>query len=178
MKKILLIAGHNGPKTGAHGIIDEGAETIVLRDMIELTLINMGVRVVKDFESEKLANVIGAMKKMAHADDILVDIHFNASNGKAGGTETFCRKGAGNFELEMAAGLNRTVCQTLGTQSRGVKKENESQHSSLGILHCGCKSLLLEVCFCDNASDAEKYNRNRNELARNIANYLTDMINR
>ena len=37
-KKCALIAGHRGPGTGAVGYIDEGAETIWLRDRIEYFL--------------------------------------------------------------------------------------------------------------------------------------------
>ena len=174
MARILLIAGHNGAGTGAHGIIDEGAETIVLRDLVELSLINLDVEVITDKERDSLSAVIADMKAKARPDDILVDIHFNAANKKASGTETYHARKATDYEKRLAAELNKTVCACLGTRSRGIKAESSSQHSSLGILHCGCPSVLLEVCFCDNADDVRRYRERRNILGRNIANFLAE----
>ena len=46
--KIYLIAGHNGSGTGANGFIDEGKETIILRDLIAEKLKEMGIVAIKD----------------------------------------------------------------------------------------------------------------------------------
>ena len=43
MRRVFLIAGHNGTGTGANGFIDEGKETVILRDLIAKNLKEMGV---------------------------------------------------------------------------------------------------------------------------------------
>lgn len=173
-RTIFLLAGHRGRNTGAHGIIDEGESTIELRNMIELTLINLGDKVVVDEDNDDNAKVWAKARKDAKKDDILVDIHFNACNGIANGTETFMRRNATATEVLLASQLNKTVYSTLGTASRGIKVENDSQHSSLGVLNMPCNAVLLEVCFCDSAVDVAKYNARKNELAKNIAFFLHD----
>ena len=56
--KIYLIAGHNGSGTGANGFIDEGKETIILRDLIAKNLKEMGIIVIKDDNLTPLTKVV------------------------------------------------------------------------------------------------------------------------
>jgi len=84
--------------------------------------------------------------------DIMVSLHCNAATGTASGTETFYR-GAEN--KPMAANLNIAVCNALGTRSRGIKLESESQHSRLAIMAFQ-PCFLIELGFIDNAGDRAK----------------------
>ena len=47
-KVVFLSAGHRGAGTGANGFIDEGKETIILRNLIAKNLKEMGIIVIKD----------------------------------------------------------------------------------------------------------------------------------
>ena len=81
MKKIGLIAGHRGAGTGAKGNgLDEGSETIVLRNLIEDYLLRYNVIPIVDQEKEDLKGVVAQLKKTLSKEDICIDIHFNASS--------------------------------------------------------------------------------------------------
>jgi N-acetylmuramoyl-L-alanine amidase len=84
--------------------------------------------------------------------DIMLSIHCNAANGAANGTETFYR-GEGN--KAMAEKINAALCKSLGTKSRGVKTESQSQHARLAVMAFQ-PCFLIELGFIDNAADLER----------------------
>jgi len=81
--------------------------------------------------------------------EIMISLHCNAFDGRAQGTETFYR---GPENMLRARLLNEAVSRGLGTLSRGVKTEGQSQHSSLAVMSFQ-PCFLLELGFIDNASD-------------------------
>lgn len=168
---IHLISGHSGEGTGSHtSFLDEGLETIVLRNLICLNLTRLDFL---DFETDddkdNLNTVISKLKQKVKTDDILIDIHFNAATETANGSECFVPTDYSLEEKSLAEHLLKTVCDTLGTKSRGVKTEGQSQHSRLGILHLPCNTVLLEVCFLTNKGDVYRYKENREKLAEKIS---------
>lgn len=172
---IYLIAGHTGRGTGAgSSFLDEGTETIVLRNLICLNLTRNGFTdYYTDDDSDNLNTVISKIKKQVKKDDILLDLHFNsASKETVTGTEIFIPTDYSPEEKSLAETLLKTVTDTLQIKSRGVKTEGQSQHSRLGILHLPCTTVLLEVCFLTNKSDVYKYKENREKLAERIARDL------
>lgn len=172
MKKIFLIAGHNGAGTGANGYLDEGAETIKLRDMIDAELCKLGVIPETDFnmENEKLTNVVKWLKGAVDKTDLCIDIHFNAAGETANGTEVLIPENHSENELELANKICLAICDALGTRNRGVKTENQSAHGKLAMLSgFDCEQILLEICFCSNKDDTDKYMAKRSELAEQLA---------
>lgn len=170
---IFITAGHRGKGTGAKGFIDEGAEAIALRDAITLELVERGIGVLNDNDTDSLTRVIVDINKTCIPHDILVDIHFNAFNGKAHGTEALIPHNATTTEQELAEHLLLATTSSIGTRCRGVKDAKGSQHSRLAILEdTNCNSVLLEVCFCDSEIDTLKYNANRTTLIHSIADIL------
>lgn len=171
---LILIAGHNGNGTGASSPhLDEGVETIVLRNLICLNLTRNGFTdYYTDDDRDNLNTVITKLKSKVKKDDILIDIHFNSAIETANGTEIFIPTDYSPEEKSLAETLLKTACDTLGTKSRGVKVEGQSQHSKLGMLHLPCITVLLEVCFLTNKSDINKYKENRERLAERIAGDL------
>lgn len=176
---IRLIAGHNGEGSGAVSpFLDEGIETIILRNLIAINLTRLGyMDYTIDDDKDKLNTVITTLKGNVEPDDILIDIHFNAADPKATGTEVFIPTNYDEVEKELACQLLNEVTATLGIRSRGVKVEGQSQHNRLGMLHLPCHTVLLEVCFLTNKSDVYKYKENREELAERIANILIKIEN-
>lgn len=168
---LILIAGHTGEKTGARSpFLDEGNETIVLRNLICFNLTKYGyLDYYTDDDTDSLNTVISKLKQKVKKDDILLDIHFNAATETANGTEIFIPTDYSKEEKKLAENLLKTVCDTLGTKSRGVKVESSSQHNRLGILHLPCNTLLVEICFLTNKSDVYKYKEKREVLAERIA---------
>ena len=179
MKKVALIAGHRGPGTGAKGNgLDEGAETIILRDLIEDYLLRYNVVPIVDQEKQDLKGVVAQLKKTLSKEDMCIDIHFNASsNTSATGVEVLIPCKNTPDEMIFAKKLLTVVCDTLVLKSRGVKTEGSGQHSSLAMLSgFDCCNILLEVCFVSNESDVESYFANRSALAENIAKLILNSL--
>lgn len=175
---IYLTAGHTGKGTGAtSSYLDEGIETIILRNLIALNLTRLGcLDYTTDDDTDNLNTVISKLKQKVKKDDILIDIHFNSATETANGTEIFIPTDYSPEEKSLAETILKTVCDTLGTKSRGVKVEGQSQHSRLAILHLPCHTLLLEICFLTNKEDVYRYKENREVLAERIAQVLLNKI--
>ncbi len=173
MRHVYIIAGHRGAHTGASGIIDEGAETIRLRNAIADELRRRRVTARTDKDGAELAAVVKAINSEAVPADIAVDIHFNSFDGAAHGTEVLHRMRPTDTEIQLAEDMLHATTATLGTKNRGVKRESAGQHSRLAMLSgVRCNSVLVEVCFCDSADDCAKYTANRDALIKAYADVL------
>ena len=90
---IYLLAGHtviNGKGTGAFGVngFDEAVEALRLRDDLTAALRAKGVKVVNEVNDSPLAKVVAWLRSFVKADDIVLEIHFNAGPESASGVET------------------------------------------------------------------------------------------
>ncbi|MDD3404982.1 MAG: N-acetylmuramoyl-L-alanine amidase [Paludibacteraceae bacterium] len=180
MKKIALISGHRGRGTGAVGLqIDEGAETIWLRNRIEDHLCQKyNIVPVVDCDTDNLNTVVKELRHELSKTDICIDIHFNASTAaSANGAEVLIPASATSDEKKRAGELLQVVCDTLGIKSRGVKDEASGQHGKLAMLSgFDCVNMLLEVCFVSNPTDSSKYLAKREILALNIARLVSGWL--
>ena len=169
MSKVFLIAGHNGSGTGANGVIDEGKETIILRELIAKNLYDMGVVVIKDDNLTPLTKVVQWLRNQITKKDICIDIHFNASsNNSANGSEVFIPTKNTPDEVELANMFRVTLSKVF--KDRGVSLESKSYHGKIGMLSgFDCCNVLLEVCFVSNKTDADTYNSKKIELAYELA---------
>ena len=169
MRRVFLIAGHNGPGTGANGFIDEGKETIILRDLIAKNLSDMGVVAVKDDNLTPLTKVVQWLRNKITKKDICIDIHFNASSNKsANGSEVFIPTKNTSDEVELANMFRESLSKFF--KDRGVSLESKSYHGKIAMLSgFDCCNVLLEVCFVSNKLDADAYNLYKKELAYELA---------
>ena len=174
-KKNALIAGHRGPGTGAVGYIDEGAETIWMRDRIEDFLCTKyNIIPLVDNENATLNEVVKKLRTELRKEDICIDIHFNSFlDPKANGCEVLVPKNQSDDERQLAAELVVITSDLLGIKMRGVKPENSGQHSGLAMLSgFDCCNVVWEICFVSNKDDSEKYMNKREELAEAIADLI------
>ena len=169
MRRVFLIAGHSGHSTGANGFIDEGKETIVLRDLIAKNLSEMGVLVIKDDNLTPLTKVVQWLRNQITKKDICIDIHFNASsNNSANGSEVFIPTKNTSDEVELANMFRDSLSKFF--KDRGVSLESKSYHGKIAMLSgFDCCNVLLEVCFVSNKNDADAYNSHKIELAYELA---------
>ena len=175
--KVILTAGHRGRGTGAVGIIDEGQETIRLRNLIGEILRNRDVEVYTDRDDANLSVVVENVNVVCGVDDICIDLHFNAFNSQAQGSEILIPHNFTDVEKDLAQDLLTAIVNTLKTKSRGVKKESSGQHKRLAMLsNIDCNSIIVEICFCDNAEDALKYQSKFNDLAYAMANVILEYV--
>jgi len=177
MRTIYLTAGHNGKGTGASSQYgDEGEEAIDVRDDVAELLQHWGVRVRTDPNRMRLRDVLRWVSG-ASKNDVICDIHFNAFNGKAHGTEVLIANEHNYKEKQLAQALCDRICSDLGTYNRGVKTERQTARKRIGILSGAPRhaiNVLIEICFIDNESDMQKYDENYDDLIEGIADVLCD----
>ena len=149
--------GHtaSGAGYGAVGIIKEsdhsrlvGRELMRLLQAAEVKVIDCTIDRAGT-QNEYLSKVV----ELANREDLdwFISIHFNASAAHTGqGTEVYTYKGRQYPDaLDVCAGL-----ADLGFKNRGVK-----EGTGLYVIRkTKAKSMLIEVCFCDNQKDINIYN--------------------
>jgi LysM repeat protein len=74
-------------------------------------------------------------------------------------------------------GATRQSSQEPLRGNKGVRTEIESHHGKLGWMRMNCNNLLLEVCFISNNEDMESYQKNKEVLAKRIAQFLYNCAN-
>ncbi len=150
--------GHtkSGAGYGAVGIIKESEHTRLVGQALTDLLRTSGATVVDctidraDTQSDYLAAAVALANQQEL--DWFISIHFNASASHTGhGAEVYTYDGIRYQEaLDVCANLEH-----LGFTNRGVKAG-----SALYVIRkTKAKSMLIEVCFCDNKLDVDIYNQ-------------------
>ena len=174
--KLFIIAGHSLNDSGAvaNGY-KESQLTMELRGLIAKHIDSFVWDVHLDNDSKSLAEVIRWVNDNSDANDLVIDLHFNASvHSNATGAEVFIHDKTTKANAALAANLNNIAVKTLDIPNRGVKTEKQSQHTRLGILHTKPKAILIEVCFMSNNTDMVKYQRYKEAYAKTLANELNN----
>lgn len=100
-------------------------------------------------------------KKLADAKsfkpELAIDIHLNAFNEKAYGTEVYYRSGDAKGKT-LATDICSKICATIGTHNRGAKPNTPGFSM---VAYTGWVGLLIEVCFLDNDNDMAKLDINK-----------------
>ena len=162
MKHVCLDPGH-GMSNRRAGVLDSGAcafgkkEAEIAMDWaneLRAILQARGHKVTRTRINSTDPAPVGERAGIAeqYGCDIMLSLHCNAANGAANGTETFYR---GEANKPMAEKINAAVCKALGTKSRGVKTESQSQHARLAVMAFQ-PCFLIELGFIDNAADLER----------------------
>jgi N-acetylmuramoyl-L-alanine amidase len=183
MRKIFISAGHSnraGRDRGAtgNGFI-EGELTVELRNLIISELNKLGVKPIVDGDNTILSETLNFFRNLTTPNCIVLDLHWNAAAPTATGTETLIPSNPSQFEINLAEALSKAVNETLGIRLRGnhkgklgVKTEAESHHGRLGWMRLTGENVLMEICFITNSSDMNAYQKNKNTLAKKIAEVL------
>ncbi len=148
--------GHtiSGAGYGAAGIIKESEHTRLVGHALMNLLKAAGVTVIDctidqaNTRNEYLAAAVALANRQEL--DWFISIHFNASTSRAGhGVEVYTYEGRQYQDaLDVCANLS-----ALGFTNRGVKAG-----SGLYVIRkTKAKSMLIEVCFCDNQQDIDTY---------------------
>lgn len=173
---IYICAGHTNLKGSTYdpGAIGNGYKeselTVRLRDLICKKLDILGGTYKKDSDDWNLNQTIngaGTTEK-----DIVFDIHFNAATPAATGCETLIPDTHTILEKAYAKEVTDLTCKILGIANRKVKLESSTRHKRLGIMRPKGVNMLWEVCFISNKLDMDKYIKNEDVLATEIAKLL------
>lgn len=162
--KILLISGHGAGDCGAIG--NGYKEADLTRELVKL--------IDNELKYYEVDIDIYDQKRNAYKDvkngtfhirkyDYVFEVHFNAYDKKAHGTEIWVTK------LENGISVEQEIVKNLSQYftDRGVKRENFAV-----IYKCrklGISGALLETCFIDNASDMKIYQTKKKAIAKAIA---------
>lgn len=148
--------GHtvSGAGSGAVGIIRESEHTRLVGQALMAMFRSAGVTVIDcTIDKAKTRNeYLAAVVAQANRQNLdwFISIHFNASAGHMGrGVEVYTYKGRQYPDA-------KDVCSNLaelGFANRGVK-----EGTGLYVIRkTKAKSMLIEVCFCDNVQDIDTY---------------------
>lgn len=180
---IYLIAGHHNNDSGATaqhsvGLIKESELTKELRDLIYSYLTHIEkideLFIKRDNDNTTLNKLINDLNKVVTVNDLVVDIHFNAFNGKATGTEIIIPTISSKIEKELSALIAEHTSEILNINNRGVKTEKDTARGRIGILKGKGNRILLEICFMDNPKDFTQYQINKYILAAKIAELINE----
>lgn len=153
---IILSAGHSPDSPGASALGKREHElTREYARALHDALRDAGVPVMLINQSLPLRERIQLMKARKTPRDLAMEIHFNAANGKAHGTEVFYPMGDVTC-LKVSRDILLKTSGALGLRNRGAKLQNRSARGTLGWVKEG--GILIEVCFMDNPEDMSKVN--------------------
>ena len=167
--------GHtaSGAGYGAVGIIKESEHTRLVGHALIEKLRTAGVNVVDCTidSANTQAEYLAAAVALANREDLdwFISIHFNASATHTGqGVEIYTYQGK---QYQDALDVCSNIA-ALGFKNRGVK-----DGSGLYVVkRTKAKSMLIEVCFCDNQQDVDIYNNagGADAIAQAIFNGIYD----
>ena len=115
--------------------------------------------------------------------DLCIELHLNAFNNKASGTETYYMFES-NKGKSLAASISNNIAKYLGVKNRGAKvrtykdkKTGKTRDYFCIVREAGCESLLIETVFVDSKSDREKIviPENQKECAQAIVDAIAKM---
>jgi N-acetylmuramoyl-L-alanine amidase len=177
MKTLIIGAGHGGNDSGAVGSgFKERDLTIEFRNLLVAELKKLSVPCITDPDSYKLADSLVYFKNYFKPDSINIDIHWNAGSPAATGTEVLINTQATPFEKQLGAKIADAIATILNIKNRGLKTERDSKRGSLAWMHQLGRNYIIEMCFISNKTDMDKYQANKQKLAKTIADILGEAV--
>lgn len=168
--KILLISGHGAGDCGAVG--NGYKEADLTREVVNILADKL-----KNYMTVEIYN----QSRNAYEDvnkgnlqvnfanyNYVFEVHFNAFNGTAKGTEIFITR------EEPATKVEEKIMNQLSKYFvvRGVKRKNFDVIAK--ARRSGVSSALIEVCFIDNLEDMNIYINNKDEIVTAIADGILE----
>ena len=167
MKPIFISAGHSNQDPGAvaNGTT-EAAVVLEFRDLVADHLHALDVYFERDGIQGQNLPLREAVKRIP-SNSVAVEFHLNAASANtATGVETL----SSDKNKDFCRGLCELISLRLGIRNRGAKDEGSGQHSRLAFIQAG--GVIVELFFLTNEQDLRKYQVQKNELAREVAEYL------
>ena len=172
---ILLLNGHGAGDSGALG--NGYKEADLPRELADLVVSKLNTYA-KVYRYPRERNAYKDIKNGVFTKylpiafdkiDYAFEIHFNAFDGNAKGTEIYITKSEKGYSIEQAIVNN---IASIGFSNRGVKRSDFLVIKTLR--NKGVSSALLETCFIDNANDIKTYQEHKNDIAQAIVNGIVE----
>ena len=177
IKTLIIGAGHGGTDSGAvgNGFIERDL-AIEFRNLLVSELKKLSVNCIVDPDSNKLVDSLAYFKKYFNPDSINIDIHWNAGPPAATGTEVLINTNATLFEKQLGGKIAEAIETILNIKNRGLKTELDSARGKLGWMHQLGRNYIIEMCFISNKTDMDKYQANKQKLAKAMADILKEAV--
>jgi hypothetical protein len=157
--KFGISAGHNNPpvNTGANGcgyLEDNLTREITDKILSKLRILGYEAIDCTPESASSLTDSLWQRCNIANINnvDLYIEIHFNAFNGSAKGSEVLCNPN-NSLGVEYAQKILNGLVE-CGWSDRGVKDGNWLYV----IKHTNMTGILVEICFIDNQDDIDKLN--------------------
>lgn len=168
MKRIGVVVGHSKTDPGAINAngrceFDYNSE---LSDLVASELIDLGYEPVVIWRDRAYSQMPSKVNNVNI--DFSVELHCNAFNTKATGSETlfWCMSTNGK---RLAEAIHRNIVSVLGLTDRGTKGKVASDRGALMLRKTHKPHVILEPFFIDNPSDLIVGEERMEELAAAIA---------
>lgn len=168
--KVLLISGHGAGDVGAVGCGYREAD--LTRELVNLIAPKLRQYATVDVYNQArnaFADVNAGVFNVGRYDYVL-EVHFNAFNLSAHGTECYVLPEEGRITVEQEIMKNVSKFFALRDNDNifdGVKKTRFAVINQVKRL--GMSGALLETCFIDNQANMNTYQAKKNEIAQGIA---------
>lgn len=171
---IFLFAGHNlkSDPGAVAGNRTEARETVSLRKEVAFQLKQLQANFVTDNDSDDLRQTLA--KANTGSGSVVLDLHFNAGPASATGVEVLVGDDATSADMAFAKAVLNATTSALGLRNRGIKKEGETPRKRLGVMREQGRVCLLEVCFISNPLDMAAFDKNKVNLAVELARILKE----
>lgn len=174
MKKVALVIGH-GPKVDLGAVNKAARETELnwntdLAQRIKDRLSGRAEGVIVKRTTERLQPV---METNATKADAAVELHLNAFNGSASGTEMIAVSKRGR---ELATLLQAAAVRVLGLPDRGVKGPQGGGRGQRWLNGTSMPAVIVESFFIDNDKDLARANAKKDDLAQGYADAIVSFL--
>ena len=173
--KILLISGHGAGDVGACG--NGYKEYNLTREVVNILASKLRKYATVDIYNQNRNAFYDCQNgtfKIGKYDYVL-EIHFNAFNGKAYGSECYVTTREKGITVEQAIMKNMGKFFTLRDNDSifdGVKRTNFLVINTVKSL--GMSGALLETCFIDNKNDMAIYQKNKDSICQGICDGIVE----
>lgn len=169
--KILLIAGHGENDLGAVGNgVCEADKTRELVTLIGELLKNYAEVTTFPFQYDCYQQTKNKKGPAWGLYDYVLEVHFNAYNGSAKGTEVLIPTVEPTTQFEEKV---LHYMENLGFVNRGCKKRTDLLNMNMAH-KLGVKYFLLETCFIDNAEDMRLYFASKQQIALAVVTAMVE----
>lgn len=175
--KILIIAGHGGSPYDSGAVGYGYREADLTRELAKLVVSNLKKYATVDLYDTSKDAYRECLKGTFNVGsyDYVLELHFNAFNGNAYGSECYVTTREEGISVEQEIMKRMDKYFTLRDNDSifdGVKRENFLVINTLK--NRGISGSLLEVCFIDNYNDMLTYQKNKGNIALDIAEGIAE----
>jgi N-acetylmuramoyl-L-alanine amidase len=175
LKRIAIVVGHGPKDPGAVNVKVKESELRWNTDLAEKISAAIGPKAAVSVIFRRVEGVPPVDAVNATGADVTVELHLNAYNGIASGTEMIYYPGSLKGKT-LALLLQRAAVTTLNLPDRGVKGPQAGGRGTAFLRGTRAPAALVESFFIDNDTDLQRGNERKDALAVAYADALLKFL--